>query len=158
MYIDGKLYSVYSNHRILGITPGGHHLKCTKPGYLDYETTFDFPTESVRCYFSKTAILTINARDSNGNKAPALVTIDDISQGEFDGGSIPVTRGLHKVICKREGYKIYSGEVTVTNYVPPIVGVETPSYYSMQCVLQPLGFWGNLWDRLMALLTSLVKR
>lgn len=155
VYIDGQFYS---DHYLSGITPGGHHLKCTKPGHLDYETTFVFPIESVRCYFSKTAILTINVGDSSGNKLPASVTIDDIAQGEFDSGSIPLARGLHKITCKKEGYKKYSSEVTITNFVPSPVGIETPSYYQLQCVLERLGFWGNLWDKFLTFLSNLVKR
>ena len=162
VFIDGKLYT---SHHIIGFPKGTHHLKCSKIGYLDYETDFDFPVNSIDnkvysidCYLSKTATLTINVRDSSGNKVPAFVTIDDKPQGEFDSGSMSVARGLHKVTCKAQGYKKYSTEITITNYVPAIVGVETPPYYSVQCVLEPLGFWANLWDRFLTLLSNVVKR
>lgn len=161
-FIDGELYT--SRH-IIGFPKGTHHLKCSKIGYLDYETDFDFPVDSIDnrvdsidCYLSKTALLTIKVRDNQGNKVTAMVTIDDKEEGESDDSSRFVGRGLHIVTCKKEGYKKYSGEVTITNYVPPIAGVEAPSYYSMQCVLEPLGFWANIWDKLLTLVSNVFKK
>lgn len=162
VYIDGKFYP---EHYTSGVSEGRHHLKCSKPGYLDYETDFDFPVDSiddkvdsVDCYFSKTALLIIKVRDNQGNKVTAKVTIDDKEEGESDESSTLVGRGLHKIICKAKGYKTFSSEITITDYAPPIVGVETPPYYSLQCVLEPLGFWGRLWDKLLTLLSNVVKR
>ena len=141
------------------LASGKHTVKCIKRGYFDYEEIIAFPQKDlVTCLMSKTTLLNINVRDSNGNKLPAKVYVDDKFEGLFDGGSFFVRKGSHKISCVKEGYQEFTQTVEVTKYVPPQEG----TYYTVECILMPLdkedkniGFWHRIWISIVAFFKSL---
>ena len=156
VYIDDQLQPP-------GILPklasGKHTVKCMKRGYFDYEEIIAFPQKDlVTCLMSKTTLLNINVSDSNGNKLPANVYVDEKFEGFFDGSSFPVRKGSHKISCITDGYQEFTQTTEVTKYVPPQEGI----YYTVECILMPLdkedknsGFWHRIWIAVITFFRSL---
>ena len=134
IFVDGDRVSDFV---LFNPKRGSHTLRCSKPGYLDSETKFDYPGASaVQCVMSKTAPVSFEVRDPDGNRVDANIIIDGNLQGFFNAGSYPLGFGSHTILCEREGYQPYETTVSVSKFVPQKAGTSG-TYYNLTCLLKP---------------------